>query len=119
MFFSWVSRATWHRLLSIADILLLPSENESFGLVALEAMACEVPVIATRIGGLPEVVEHEEDGFLLGLGDVAGNGRGQPQAGQEPSICAMRWARLPASTRYATSAPQRSSGTTKSFISKP
>jgi glycosyltransferase involved in cell wall biosynthesis len=51
-------------------MLLLPSENESFGLVALEAMACEVPVIATRIGGLPEVVEHEEDGFLVGLGDV-------------------------------------------------
>jgi N-acetyl-alpha-D-glucosaminyl L-malate synthase BshA len=59
-------------LLSIADVLLLPSENESFGLVALEAMACEVPVVATRIGGLPEVVEHEEDGFLFGLGDVAG-----------------------------------------------
>jgi len=59
-------------LLSIADILLLPSENESFGLVALEAMACEVPVIATRIGGLPEVVEHGEDGFLLPLGDVEG-----------------------------------------------
>jgi N-acetyl-alpha-D-glucosaminyl L-malate synthase BshA len=58
-------------LLSIADILLLPSENESFGLVALEAMACEVPVIATRIGGIPEVVEHEEDGFLFGLGDVS------------------------------------------------
>jgi N-acetyl-alpha-D-glucosaminyl L-malate synthase BshA len=59
-------------LLSIADILLLPSENESFGLVALEAMACEVPVIATRVGGIPEVVEHEEDGFLFNLGDVAG-----------------------------------------------
>jgi L-malate glycosyltransferase len=58
--------------LSVADVLLLPSENESFGLVALEAMACEVPVIATCIGGLPEVVEHEEDGFLLALGDVAG-----------------------------------------------
>lgn len=59
-------------LLSISDVLLLPSENESFGLVALEAMACEVPVVATRIGGLPEVVEHDEDGFLLSLGDVAG-----------------------------------------------
>jgi N-acetyl-alpha-D-glucosaminyl L-malate synthase BshA len=58
--------------LSVADVLLLPSENESFGLVALEAMACEVPVIATCIGGLPEVVEHEEDGFLLALGDVSG-----------------------------------------------
>ena len=57
-------------LLSISDILLLPSENESFGLVALEAMACEVPVIATRIGGIPEVVEDEEDGFLFNLGDV-------------------------------------------------
>lgn len=59
-------------LLSIADILLLPSENESFGLVALEAMACEVPVIATRIGGIPEVVDDEEDGFLFNLGDVSG-----------------------------------------------
>ena len=58
-------------LLSIADVLLLPSENESFGLVALEAMACEVPVIATKIGGIPEVVEHGADGFLLGLGDVS------------------------------------------------
>jgi glycosyltransferase involved in cell wall biosynthesis len=59
-------------LLSIADVLLLPSENESFGLVALEAMACEVPVIATRIGGIPEVVDDEEDGFLFELGDVSG-----------------------------------------------
>jgi N-acetyl-alpha-D-glucosaminyl L-malate synthase BshA len=59
-------------LLSMADILLLPSENESFGLVALEAMACEVPVVATRVGGLPEVVEHGEDGFLFELGDVSG-----------------------------------------------
>jgi len=59
-------------LLSIADVLLLPSENESFGLVALEGMACEVPVIATRIGGIPEVVDDEEDGFLFELGDVSG-----------------------------------------------
>ena len=57
--------------LSIADVLLLPSENESFGLVALEAMACEVPVIATRIGGVPEVVADGQDGFLMGLGDVS------------------------------------------------
>jgi N-acetyl-alpha-D-glucosaminyl L-malate synthase BshA len=58
-------------LLSIADVLLLPSENESFGLVALEAMACEVPVIATRIGGLPEVVTDGSDGYLFALGDVS------------------------------------------------
>jgi N-acetyl-alpha-D-glucosaminyl L-malate synthase BshA len=58
------------KLLSIADILLLPSELESFGLVALEAMACEVPVVATRVGGLPEVVRDATDGFLCPLGDV-------------------------------------------------
>jgi N-acetyl-alpha-D-glucosaminyl L-malate synthase BshA len=58
-------------LLSVADVLLLPSESESFGLVALEAMACEVPVIATRIGGLPEVVADGVDGFLHAPGDVS------------------------------------------------
>jgi L-malate glycosyltransferase len=73
-------------LLSIADVLLLPSENESFGLVALEAMACEVPVVATRIGGLPEVVEHEEDGFLLGLGDVAGMAEASLRLIRNPSL---------------------------------
>lgn len=56
--------------LSIADLLLLPSRTESFGLAALEAMACEVPVIATRVGGLPEVVEDDESGFLFEVGDV-------------------------------------------------
>lgn len=59
-------------LLSMADVMLFPSENESFGLVALEAMACEVPVITTNIGGIPEVVEHGKDGFLFNVGDVAG-----------------------------------------------
>jgi N-acetyl-alpha-D-glucosaminyl L-malate synthase BshA len=58
------------QLLAVSDILLLPSELESFGLVALEAMACEVPVIATRVGGIPEVVRHDVDGFLYDLGDV-------------------------------------------------
>ncbi|HEX5000251.1 MAG TPA: N-acetyl-alpha-D-glucosaminyl L-malate synthase BshA [Terriglobia bacterium] len=65
--------------LSVADILLLPSQDESFGLVALEAMASEVPVIATRVGGLPEVVEDEEDGFLR-----------EPGAVDEMADCAMR-----------------------------
>ncbi len=53
-----------------ADLFLLPSQLESFGLAALEAMACEVPVIATNTGGVPEVVEHGVDGYLVDPGDV-------------------------------------------------
>jgi L-malate glycosyltransferase len=53
-----------------ADLFLLPSQLESFGLAALEAMACEVPVIATNTGGVPEVVEHGADGYLVDPGDV-------------------------------------------------
>ena len=56
--------------LSAADVLLLPSDQESFGLAALEAMACEVPVIASRVGGIPEVVTDGETGFLSEVGDV-------------------------------------------------
>ena len=59
-------------LLSCADLFLLPSANESFGLAALEAMACGAPVVATRTGGLPEVVEDGVTGRLLDVGDVAG-----------------------------------------------
>jgi N-acetyl-alpha-D-glucosaminyl L-malate synthase BshA len=51
--------------LAQADLFLLPSDMESFGLAALEAMACEVPVVATNVGGLPEVVEHGIDGYLF------------------------------------------------------
>lgn len=56
--------------LGVSDIFLLPSELESFGLAALEAQACELPVIATRIGGIPEVVSEGETGFLSDVGDV-------------------------------------------------
>lgn len=56
--------------LGVADVFLLPSELESFGLAALEAQACEVPVIATRIGGIPEVVTDSETGFLSDIGDT-------------------------------------------------
>ena len=53
-----------------ADLFLLPSETESFGLAALEALSCKVPVIATSVGGLPEVVRDGENGFLFPVGDV-------------------------------------------------
>jgi len=56
--------------LSVADVLLLPSEQESFGLAALEAMACEVPVVASRVGGVPEVVDDGETGCLSAVGDI-------------------------------------------------
>jgi L-malate glycosyltransferase len=59
-------------LLSVADLFLLPSAKESFGLAALEAMACEVPVVASRVGGLPEVVEHGVSGFLCEPEDIDG-----------------------------------------------
>lgn len=57
-------------LLSVSDLCLLPSEKESFGLVALEAIACGVPVIASRTGGLPEVIDDGFNGYLLPVGDV-------------------------------------------------
>jgi len=57
-------------LLPMADVFLLPSQHESFGLAALEAMSCGVPVVGSRIGGLPEVIEHEKTGFLCDPNDV-------------------------------------------------
>lgn len=57
-------------LLSCANIFLLPSQQESFGLSALEAMSCGVPVVASNIGGIPEVVRHGETGYVAEFGDV-------------------------------------------------
>lgn len=57
-------------LLAIGDLFLMPSASESFGLAALEAMACEVPVISSNVGGIPEVNIHGETGFLSDVGDI-------------------------------------------------
>jgi N-acetyl-alpha-D-glucosaminyl L-malate synthase BshA len=57
-------------VLSVADLFLLPSEKESFGLAALEAMACEVPVISSNAGGIPEVNVQGVTGFMSNIGDI-------------------------------------------------
>jgi N-acetyl-alpha-D-glucosaminyl L-malate synthase BshA len=57
-------------LLSVCDLFVMPSEKESFGLAALEAMACEVPVISSNTGGLPELVIQGECGFMSNVGDI-------------------------------------------------
>ena len=57
-------------LLSAADVFLLPSQSESFGLAALEAMACSVPVVSSSVGGLPELIVHNQTGFIAEIGDI-------------------------------------------------
>jgi N-acetyl-alpha-D-glucosaminyl L-malate synthase BshA len=90
--------------LSAADVLLLPSEQESFGLAALEAMACEVPVIASRVGGIPEVVDDGETGFLSEVGDVEkmANDAAKLLADPELRRTMGRRARESAVSRYRT-----------------
>jgi L-malate glycosyltransferase len=61
-----------NELLPLADLMLMPSEMESFGLAALEAMACQTPAIATRVGGVPELITDGVDGLLFAVGDVDG-----------------------------------------------
>jgi glycosyltransferase involved in cell wall biosynthesis len=77
-------------LLACADLFLLPSKNESFGLAALEAMACGTPVIASSMGGIPEVVTHGETGFLFPLGAV----EDMADAGVSLLKDAERWTRF-------------------------
>jgi N-acetyl-alpha-D-glucosaminyl L-malate synthase BshA len=88
-------------LLAGADLFLLPSDKESFGLSALEALASGVPVIGTKAGGLPEVVRHGETGYLAEVGDV----EAMSDAAIELLLNKDKWQR--ASTRAAADARER------------
>lgn len=90
--------------LSAADVLLLPSEQESFGLAALEAMACEAPVVASRVGGVPEVVTDGETGYLSAVGDVEKMSRDAARLLTDKELRAAmgKSARESAVTRYST-----------------
>jgi len=92
-------------LLGIGDVLLLPSEMESFGLAALEAMACEMPPVATRVGGVPELIEHGVDGFLAEVGDLSSMAQYALRLLQNPSLHAevSRQARQTAQKRFCSS----------------
>jgi N-acetyl-alpha-D-glucosaminyl L-malate synthase BshA len=91
-----------NELLPLADLLLMPSELESFGLAALEAMACKVPSIATRVGGVPELIDDGATGLLFKVGDVDAMAQGALDLlKNKPRLEAMREAgRKTAQTRF-------------------
>jgi L-malate glycosyltransferase len=91
--------------LAISDVMLMPSELETFGLAALEGMACEVVPIATRTGGVSEVIEHGVSGFLADVGDVDTMARyAIDLLGDESALRAMgKRARAAAKERYCSS----------------
>ena len=73
-------------ILGKSDLFLLPSEDESFGLAALEAMSCEVPVVASNIGGLKELISHGVDGYLIEVGDVEALAQYSLKTLQDPKL---------------------------------
>ena len=93
-----------NELLPLADILLMPSELESFGLAALEAMACKVPSIATRVGGVPELIDDGVTGLLYEVGDIDGMALGALGLLRDPErLNAMREAgRKTAQNRFCS-----------------
>jgi N-acetyl-alpha-D-glucosaminyl L-malate synthase BshA len=94
-----------HELLPLADLLLMPSEMESFGLAALEGMACEVPAIATRVGGVPELIDDGVTGLLFPVGDVDAMANAAVELLQNHQRLALmsRAARTTATDRFCTS----------------
>jgi N-acetyl-alpha-D-glucosaminyl L-malate synthase BshA len=93
-----------NELLPLADLLLMPSELESFGLAALEAMACKVPSIATRVGGVPELIDDGVTGLLFNVGDVEAMAQGALTLLTDPArLEQMRCAgRKTAQTRFCS-----------------
>ena len=98
-----------------ADLFLLPSEQESFGLTALEAMNCGVPVIATDVGGLPEVITHGETGYLFPVGDIADMAASAVGPSRRPGPARALQDAGPETRRGHFSTPTRSSPSTKPF----
>ena len=92
------------RLIRLAHVLLMPSEMESFGLAALEAMACGVPAVGTRVGGVPELITDGEDGYLESVGDIEGQSARVVQLLTDDALHARMAAaaRKTASTRFCT-----------------
>ncbi len=75
-----------NQLIALCDLMILPSEMESFGLAALEAMACRVPAISTRVGGLPELIEDGVNGQLFHVGDVESMAQGAISVLSDPAL---------------------------------
>jgi N-acetyl-alpha-D-glucosaminyl L-malate synthase BshA len=92
-------------LLGISDVLLLPSEMESCGFAALEAKACEVVPVATRVGGVPELINHGVDGFLAEVGDIPAMADFCVRLFQSPDLLSetAHSARKTAQNRFCTS----------------
>jgi N-acetyl-alpha-D-glucosaminyl L-malate synthase BshA len=75
-----------NELLALSDLMLMPSQLESFGLAALEAMACCVPAVATRVGGVPELIDSGKNGLLYEVGDVDGMAAGAISILSDPAV---------------------------------
>ena len=92
------------RLIRLAHVVLMPSEMESFGLASLEGMACGVPAVATRVGGVPELITDGVDGFLEAVGDIAGLAKRATQLVTDSALHAKMAAaaRATAMTRFST-----------------
>ena len=93
-----------HEKLALADLMLLPSQLESFGLAALEAMACEVPTVATRVGGVPEVIDDGTTGILAEVSDVEAMARRAIEVLSDESKLRLmgKRARIAAQTRFCS-----------------